>query len=135
MRSGRIFSDRRLHFHKYGEYNRSMPTKDQTAQLLADAHFRLDQGITRIFRIIEPDESANSKSVKLLEVNPMTTEVGIQPVGLSADPSRQIFYACTIVEISPNEFDRLQRGELKLPHGWRLGEELMPHAPTAGSAT
>jgi hypothetical protein len=112
-----------------------MPTKDQTAQLLADAHFRLDQGIKKIFRIVEPDESNNSKPVKLLEVNPMTTEAGIQPVGMSADPDRQIFYSSAVVEISPDEFDRLLRGELQLPHGWRLGDELLPHASAAGSAS
>src|SRR5438128_1127748 len=88
-----------------------MPTKDETAQLLADAHFRLDQGITRIFRIVEPDESSGSRPVKLLEVSPMTTEVGISPVGMTADPARGVLHSSVVIEISPNEFERLQRGE------------------------
>lgn len=112
-----------------------MPTKDETARLLADAHFRLDQGITRIFRIVEPDETTSLRPVKLLKISPLTTEVGISPVGMTADPSRGVFYSSVVVEITPDEFDRLQRGELKLPHDWTLGDELFPHAATAKTAS
>lgn len=111
-----------------------MPTKDDTAQLLADAHFRLDQGITRIFRIVERDESSNLRPVKLLEVNPMTTEAGIQPIGMTADPARKVFHSSIVVEISPEEFERLHRGELQLPHDWQIGDELFPHASATGAA-
>jgi hypothetical protein len=112
-----------------------MITKDQTAQLLADAHYRLDQGITHIFRIVEPDESNNAKPLKLLEVTPMTAEVGISPVGLGADPARGMFHASVVVEITPDEFERLRRGDLKLPHDWKLGEELRPHMSPARAAS
>ena len=112
-----------------------MQTKDQTAQLLADAHFQLDQGITRIFRILEGDESNHLKPVKLLEINAMTAEVGISPVGFNAHPARDIDYPSVIVEITPREFERLQHGELKLPHDWRLGEELFAAVRAAGAAS
>lgn len=112
-----------------------MPTKDETAQLLADAHFRLDQGITRIFRIVESDESNVARPVKLLEVSQMTTEVGMSPVGMSADPARGVLYPLVVVEISPDEFDCLRQGDLKLPHGWQLREELFPHTPAARAAS
>ncbi|HTW93697.1 MAG TPA: hypothetical protein VMD30_02815, partial [Tepidisphaeraceae bacterium] len=94
--------------------------------------FQLDQGITRIFRIIEANENDPSRPVKLLEITPMTAEVGIQPVGFRADPSRRVFHSSTVVEITPGEFDRLQHGELQLPQGWELGEELLPHASATG---
>ena len=112
-----------------------MPTKDQTAQLLADAHFQLDEGITRIFRIVEPDESNDRRPVKLLDVSPMTTEVGISPVGLNADPARGVFHSSVVIEITPGEFDRLQRGELSLPHGWRIDDELFPRASATRTAS
>jgi hypothetical protein len=47
-------------------------------------------------------------------------------VGLTADPARGVFHSSVIIEISPGEFDRLQRGELSLPHGWRIEDELFP---------
>ena len=101
-----------------------MLTKDETARLLADAHFRLDQGVTRIFRVVEPDEANPLRPVKLLEVKPMTPETGIAPVGMAADPARGVFHPTVIIEVSPGEFDRLQRGELSLPQAWRIGDEL-----------
>ena len=112
-----------------------MSTKDETARTLAEAQFRLDQGITRIFRIVEADESNGSRPVKLLEVNPMTTEVGISPVGMTADHARGVFHSVVVVEITPDEFERLQRGELKLPADWKLGEELFPHESVTGMAS
>ena|SRR5580704_5418097 len=112
-----------------------MRTKDETAQFLAEAHFRLDQGIVRIFRIIEQNESNNLRPVKLLEISPMTTEVGISPVGMTADPARGVFHPSVVIEISPGEFDRLQKGELKLPYDWKLGEELFLRVAATGIAS
>ncbi len=112
-----------------------MPTKDETAQVLADAHFRLDEGIARIFRIVELQEADESRPVKLLEVNPMTTEAGIMPVGMGADPGRGVFHSSVVVEISPEEFDRLERGELHLPRDWERGQELFPSQRAAGATS
>src|SRR5205809_430698 len=96
------------------------PTKDETAQLLADAHFRLDGEISRIFRIRAPDEDRDLTPVKLLEVNESTPEVGVRPVGMTADPARGVFYPSIIVEVSPRELDQILGRELGLPAGWEL---------------
>jgi hypothetical protein len=61
----------------------------------------------------------------------MTAEVGISPVGMTADPSRGIYHASVIIEITPDEFEQLQRGELVLPCGWQLADELFPRASAA----
>lgn len=113
-----------------------MPTKNDTAQFLADAHFRLDEGIARIFRVLAQGESEGDRlPVKLLEVSPSTPEVGISPVGMAADPGRGVHYASVVIEVSPAEFDRVQNGELSLPPGWQVAEELRPLAPTARAAS
>ena len=112
-----------------------MRSKDETAQFIADAHFHLNSGIHRILRIVENDEANDSKPIKLLEVNDITPEVGIMPIGLTADPSRGVNYAVTVVEISPGEFERLANGQLTLPHGWTLAEELLPTKETSGAAS
>lgn len=112
-----------------------MQDKNDTAQLLADAHFQIDEAITRIFRVIEPDEADAQRPVKLLEVNPMTPETGIMPVGLPADPSRGVPFPTVIVEVSSGEFERLVTGELRLPRGWTLGPELFSSARVARAAS
>src|SRR5437016_1557087 len=90
-------------------------TKDKTAQVLADAHFQLDGAISRIFRIVESNENTNLTPIKLLEINSATTEVGIVPIAMTADPARGIMFRSIIVEISPRELDRIEKGELSLP--------------------
>jgi len=110
------------------------PTKDETAQLLANAHFRLDGEVSRIFRIRAPDEDRELTPVKLLEVNESTPEVGIRPVGMAADPARGVFYPSIIVEISPRELGYLLGGELRLPPGWELGPEMRRTAAVAEAA-
>jgi hypothetical protein len=112
-----------------------MPTKDETAQSLADSHFALDDGVRRIFRILESDEGNDLRPVKLLEVSATTTEAGISPVGFSADPARNVFYSSVIIEVSPKEIESLQRGKLQLPYDWRLGDELFPRISAARNAS
>jgi hypothetical protein len=55
-------------------FGATMHTKDETAQILSDTHFGLDEGIERIYRVVEEDESNPKKPVKLLEINPLTLE-------------------------------------------------------------
>lgn len=76
-----------------------MLTKEQAAHLLADAHFRLDHGISRIFRLVGPRELEIADPVKLLEINSMTPEDGIMPVALGASPGRGIPYRRVAIEL------------------------------------
>ncbi len=110
------------------------PTKDQTAQMLADAHFRLDTGISRIFRVEESGENANLTPIKLLEINSDTPEVGISPVGMTADPARGIYYPSIIIEITPRELERVRNGQLFLPNNWQLGSEFYRTKTVSGAA-
>src|SRR5438046_58985 len=110
------------------------PTKEQTAQMLADAHFAVDPTITRIFRVEAPNEGASLVPLKLLEVSKSTPELGISPVGMAADPAHGIFYSSIVIEISPRELERLDKAELSLPHGWRLGPELYRTKTVSGAA-
>jgi hypothetical protein len=112
-----------------------MASKDQTAQYLADAHFSLDQGTLRIFRLLEQDETNDLRPVKLLEVNSMTPEVGVSPIGFSADPSHGILYSSVIIELSPTEFDQFVAGQLKLPQDWQLGTELFRRSTLTKAAS
>ena len=61
--------------------------------------------------------------MKLLEVSEDSLPVGIRPVYFRPHPPSGVVYSTAIVEVTPEEFDRLGRddGELQLPAGWRLG--------------
>lgn len=95
---------------------------------LARAHYAVDANITRIFAITgnAAYEMLPSTPIKLLEVNPDTPPSGIMP--LSFGPSQEIPFASVIVEVTPEELDRINAGALALPEGWKVGEELAKDA-------
>ena len=98
-------------------------TKDQIAARLAETHYILESGIRDIFRIrSDATEDGATDPIKLLEVNADTVPAGILPVYFRPRDDRGIPYPTVIVDITPDEFDRLQARELALPDGWRVGE-------------
>lgn len=105
----------------------SSPDKNSTARELAEAHRDFDSSIEKIIRIVSEAESDAAEPVKLLEVNPSTSPSGILPIAFGADPPT-IPFPSIIVEVTADEFDRIQAGHLSLPEGWRLGETLYPPA-------
>jgi len=104
-----------------------MPTKDEEAIELAKKHYQIEEGLTHVIRI---NESSNVKVVEpderiiLLEVNTNTVPAGIMPLQFSPVPSAGIHYPSVIMEVTPDEFEKIQTGELKLPNDWTMGEEI-----------
>ncbi|GAC1339892.1 MAG: hypothetical protein NVSMB14_05940 [Isosphaeraceae bacterium] len=108
-----------------------MSSKDEEARKLAESHYRIEPGMTRIFRVkgnSETEASAN-EPIKLLEVNENTIACGILPLKFDPEPENGLSSSTVIVEVTPEEYDQIACGNLELPHDWTLGE-LLPK-PTA----
>lgn len=105
----------------------------EAAALLARKHYEIEAGLTHIFRIKDTAEATVTRGgpIKLLEVNENTPESGIMPLHFGPAPASGIPYASVIIEVSPNEFEKIRSNELKLPEGWSIGEEL-PKTPVLG---
>ena len=97
-----------------------MPEKDEVAALLAEAHREAEPGIVRIVSIGEADVR---EPVKLLEVNPATSPSGVFPIAFAADPPSNPFPS-VVVEVTPDEYARIEHGDLRLPNDWTLGVTL-----------
>ena len=97
-----------------------MPTKEEVARKLADIHYEVEAGMREIIRYTgTSDAEANStEPIKLLEVNENTVPSGILPLGFGPLPGSGIHYPSVIVEVTPEEYERIKRHELKLPAGW-----------------
>jgi hypothetical protein len=59
-----------------------------------------------------------------LEVNQNTIASGIVPIQFGAVPASGIHYASIILEITPEEYQQIERNELKLPLDWTIGERI-----------
>jgi len=100
-----------------------MPDKDEVADLLAAAHREAEPGIVRIVRLVSAQEAEAREPVKLLEVNPATSPSGVLPIAFAADPPA-VPFPSVVIEVTPDEYARIQGGQLRLPNDWTLGETL-----------
>lgn len=101
---------------------------------LAKRHYAVDVGLTDIF-IIKDRSNGNGEAdddgergqgapIRLLEVNENTIPAGISPLRFGPAPASGIHFSSVIVEVTPEEFERIQKQELRLPSGWELGERV-----------
>lgn len=100
-----------------------MPDKDEIANQLAQKHYQVEPGISKIYRLTSTPslEAYPEEPIKLLEVNEDTIPAGIMPLGFDPAPTNGIPFSCVIIEVTPAEMDRIQARELPLPRGWTLG--------------
>jgi hypothetical protein len=84
------------------------------------AHREAEPGIVRIVRLVGAQEAEAREPVKLLEVNPATSPSGVLPIAFAADPPT-VPFASVVVEVTPDEFTRIEQGQLPLPNNWALG--------------
>ena len=91
---------------------------------VADAHFIIEPGLTQICRLErEPaEEERPEEPVKLLEVNRRTIPVGLRGIYLRPDLPAGIHFPCVVYDVTPEEFQQIQQGELQLPTGLRMTE-------------
>jgi hypothetical protein len=96
-------------------------TKDEAAEELAFWHFGVEPYLERVVRIVVENEDAPGEPIKLLEVNSATVATGSVELFAFA-PTASVPFATSIAEVTPEEFERIQRNELPLPQGWSLAK-------------
>ena len=111
-----------------------MQTKEEEIRYLAGCHYDIESGMNQVFRIFGPEdvERNPNEPIKLLEVNENTVPAGIMPIGFGPLPSSGLYYSSIIVEVTPDEFEKIRSEEWSLPHGWKIGE-LIPRSQTVES--
>ena len=107
-----------------------MRTKDETVRELAAWHFEVEPDLTRVVRIVGDNEDAPGDPIKLLEVNAATVATGSVEAFAFA-PSPSVPFATAIAEVTPEEFERIERGKLQLPDGWSLSNSQRFERPRA----
>jgi hypothetical protein len=101
-----------------------MPTKDEEATELARTHYEVEAGMVQIFRVSGSAEVEvrPTEPLKLLEVNENTVPSGIMPIKFGPSPAAGLHYSSIILEVTPDEFQKIQNNDLQLPNGWKVGQ-------------
>jgi hypothetical protein len=105
-------------------------TKDEAARELAEWHFGVEPDLKQVIRIVTDDEDAPNEPIKLLEVNAATVATGSVEAFAFA-PSASVPFPTVIAEVTPEEYERIQRNEIKLPKGWSLTKMQLFERPQA----
>ena len=94
--------------------------KAVVAREMAQQHFQIEPGLMSILQCTGNSavESSPTEPIKLLEVNNDTVPVGVIPLHFGPLPRNGIFFPSVIIEITPDEFQRIESSELSLPDGW-----------------
>jgi hypothetical protein len=96
-------------------------TKNETVRELAEWHFGVEPDLKQVIRIVADNEDASDEPIKLLEVNAATVATGsVEPYAFA--PSTAVPFPTVIAEVTPEEYERIQRNEIKLPKGWSLSK-------------
>jgi hypothetical protein len=99
-------------------------SKGAVAQRLAEAHYAVDSAIELIVQLVSPGREGDPKEpIKLLEVNSDTSADGIVPLAFGARPDAGITFPSVIVDVTPEEYEKIKGDPASLPNGWQLGHE------------
>lgn len=108
--------------------NTKVMTRDEAARHLAELQTNLNPTL-HVYRVTSSDpqtEQSDSEPLKLLYVNEFTFPIDeIWPLGFEPTAASGNF-PTIIIDVSPEQFDQIRDGKLRLPHDWKLGEELIP---------
>jgi hypothetical protein len=93
----------------------------ETAEELVVSHREVEPNLRRVFFYRDPD----GREVRLVEIVDGSPSVeDVLPFRFAPDEAHGVPFPVVIVELSPDEFERVERGELPLPAGWTDRVEL-----------
>jgi RNA polymerase subunit RPABC4/transcription elongation factor Spt4 len=100
--------------------------KAKVAKELAKKHYQVEPGLTHVIRCsgAAEIEFGPAEPIKLLEVNENTVPAGVMPLHFGPAPASGITFPSIIVEVTPDEFEKIKKQELALPAGWGIDAEL-----------
>jgi len=81
------------------------------------------RGLRRTGRLF-PVAVSRSRDVKLRRMNENTVASGIMPIQFGPSPASGLHYPSVIVEVTPDEFQKIENDEPRLPHGWTVGDQI-----------
>ena len=104
-----------------------MDARNDPAADAASRYFAADEDVSSIYRI----EGAGA--VALLVVNDATVPCGVMPLSFPPSRATGADYPLVVVELSPQEFEEVERGALDLPDGWSVADELPRPEPVVAA--
>jgi hypothetical protein len=104
---------------------------EESANELARRHYQVEPGLTHVILFSGSPTLATAEPIKLLEVNTNSASLGVMPLGFGPAPEAGIRFPSVIIEVTPDEFEKIEAKELPLPHGWEFKQRDIPKSSNA----
>jgi hypothetical protein len=104
--------------------------RDSFAEWYAHRHFQTDAGVQRIFYL---PVNSPPREIRLLEVNGLIPEMNsLEPIDFGVDIGGQEGHTLFVLDVTPTQWEAIEKGELTLPPGWTLDGKT-EFGPSSGS--
>ena len=92
--------------------------RDNLARWYARRHLDTDAGVERILFL---PKNAPPREIRFLEVNRLISEMTPpEPIDFGVDIGGAEAHTLYVLDVTPSQWDAIQRNELSLPAGWTL---------------
>ena len=98
--------------------------RDQMAQLYANEHLKTDPGIAAVHYL---PTAADNREIRFVEINTFIAERtldSLEPIDFGVDMGTDNAHKLFVLDVTPDQWKRLQTGDLKLPEGWTLKDSV-----------
>lgn len=94
--------------------------RDSMAQWYAKEHLKTDPGIQAIHFL---QTGAGDREIRFIEINTLLadrTDDALEPIDFGIDMGSDTAHKLYVLDVTKDQWTRLQSGELALPSGWSL---------------
>ena len=100
--------------------------RDHLARWYAREHLKTDPAIREVWYL---PSGADEREIRLIEINDLIGDVHdsyLEPVDFGIDLDKPSQHTLTVLDVTPEQWDRIQARTLPLPQNWTLdGAELL----------
>lgn len=94
--------------------------RDSLAKWYAIEHLKTDPGICEIYYL---PANSSEREIRFVEVNTLIGELednALEPIDFGVDFGRESQHKLLVLDVTPDQFERIRRSSLPLPAGWSL---------------
>jgi hypothetical protein len=94
--------------------------RDAMANWYAKQHLKTDPGVRQIYYL---PKGASDREIRFVEVNQWLAEMNddaLEPIDFGVDTGAESEHKLFVLDVTPSQWDAINRGSLALPGGWTL---------------
>ena len=98
--------------------------RDSMARWYAEQHLKTDPGIDSIHYL---PTKAGEREIRLIEINKLIgdrTDDALKPIDFGVETGSDHAHKLYVLDVTPEQWDRIHSRELELPNGWSLEDEV-----------